>query len=85
MKAFWKGFEKAAYIGPAVSVGALGLPEVVGYQLGKTEGLTVPKDKRKDTTSGTIGKAVKWLLIPGATGYYFGKKKGQKIADNDNK
>jgi hypothetical protein len=81
MKNFWDGFEKRALIGPVVSAATFGIPELIGYQAGKLEGINTPKEHRKDTTSGIVGKAVKWSVIPGATGYYFGKLKGQKLQD----
>lgn len=70
---------KKAYFGPTVDLGFLGIPSMVGYQIGKSSGREVYQDggaaPRYKATS-VLGQ----FFVPGATGYHIGRGKGYRNA-----
>ena len=72
-------FEKQALIGPLVDLGWIGLPSLVGYQMGRTRGKEVAHTGKGE--SSTLGMLLRSLLVPGAIGYEIGKSNA--ISDYD--
>lgn len=80
---FFKGLEKTAIIGPALDLNGLGIPSLVGYQLGKAHG-RAEGSKEKNPPS-RAGKLLKGALIPGYIGYRYGKGAGHEAAKKGEK
>ena len=75
------GFEKKALIGPLTDLGLMGVPSVGAYGGGVSVGA---KGENPDKDS-TIKTLLKYLLIPGYTGYRLGKEKGYELYQKENK
>lgn len=72
-----KGIVKTALVGPLADFVNFGLPSVAGYFTGKAEARESGETEERDPPS-KAGKAAKWLLIPGYTGYRYGKAEGRR-------
>ncbi len=68
------GFKKYALLGPVMDIGWLGLPSVIGYQMGKEEGLEMAKHREAAPDYG-VDSFLAHLFVPGAFGYQMGKRK----------
>lgn len=81
---FSKGFVKTAIIGPVIDIGNLGIPSLVGYSLGKSEALA-SRDKTEKNAPSSASKAIKYLMVPGYTGYRRGIAAGHEHNKNKSK
>jgi hypothetical protein len=75
------GVTKQAVIGPVIDLANLGVPSAIGYSMGHNIG--TKGDDPKDAS--TLIKALNYLFIPGATGYYAGKRRGYALSEKAEK
>ena len=74
-----KELEKKALIGPMVDIGTLGMPSMLGYQLGKNLGMSTEADVLDEDEPGRLKKLLAYGLIPGYTGYRMGLGTGREV------
>ena len=82
---FWDGFEKQAILGPAVDIGSLGIPSMIGYQIGKGHGMHTDQSVLDEAEPGIAGKVGGGLFVPGYLGYRLGLKAGRKAQEKAKK
>lgn len=80
---FIASFEKVALIGPLADLANLGIPSAAGYVAGRASGAAEAASGKKLDEPGAVGKAVKWLLIPGYTGWRYGRAHGHAAATKE--
>lgn len=68
------GMSKTAFIGPVMDLGNLGIPSLAGYALGGNFNFkNAPKSELADAADEPYS-AIHGLMVPGYTGYHFGKR-----------
>jgi hypothetical protein len=69
---------KTSFYGPMAEMLTLGAPSGLGYLMGKHENLgdaTSVTEEQDYYNRKSLGKALKYLMLPGYTGYRIGKRK----------
>lgn len=72
------GHNKTAFIGPGIDMANLGIPSGVGYAIGRQEHFGSKADAEADLKDRY--NPVAGLLIPGHTGYHFGRRSAARSA-----
>jgi len=74
--------EKKAFLGPSIDLGMAGIPSGIGYALGHNRGKNKALNGEDISEPSLLGKSLKFLLMPGYTGYRFGKASGKAKAED---